>query len=45
MLGHRDETMTPNVYTSLFEDDVDLVSDRLVTMISEATVCQVPVPP
>lgn len=29
MLGHKDASMTLNVYASLFEDDLDDVSDRL----------------
>ena len=29
MLGHKDAAMTLNVYASLFEDDLDAVSDRL----------------
>ena len=29
MLGHKDASMTLNVYASLFEDDLDAVSDRL----------------
>ena len=29
MLGHKDAAMALNVYASLFEDDLDDVSDRL----------------
>jgi hypothetical protein len=29
MLGHKDAAMTLNVYASLFEDDLDDVSNRL----------------
>jgi len=29
MLGHKDAAMTLNVYASLFEDDLDAVSERL----------------
>jgi len=29
MLGHKDAAMTLNVYASLFDDDLDAVSDRL----------------
>ena len=36
MLGHKDAAMTLNVYASLFEDDLDDVSDRLDAALREA---------
>ena len=36
MLGHKDAAMTLNVYASLFEDDLDAVSDRLDDAIRKA---------
>ncbi len=36
MLGHKDAAMTLNVYASLFDDDLDTVSDRLDAAISQA---------
>ena len=36
MLGHKDAAMTLNVYASLFEDDLDAVSDRLDDAIHKA---------
>ena len=36
MLGHKDAAMTLNVYASLFEDDLDDVSDRLDAALLEA---------
>lgn len=36
LLGHKDAAMTLNVYASLFEDDLDTVSDRLDAAISAA---------
>jgi len=36
MLGHKDAAMTLNVYASLFEDDLDDVSDRLDASLLEA---------
>ncbi len=49
MLGHKDAAMTLNVYASLFEDDLDDVSNRLDAALLEAAhkaaaACQVPVP-
>jgi hypothetical protein len=41
MLGHQDASMTLNVYASLFEDDLDAVSDRLDEAISKAAVSSV----
>src|SRR4051794_14194313 len=38
MLGHKDAAMTLNVYASLFEDDLDLVSERLDAAIASAAV-------
>jgi integrase len=38
MLGHKDAAMTLNVYASLFDDDLDLVSERLDVVISQAAV-------
>jgi hypothetical protein len=37
MLGHKDAAMTLNVYASLFEDDLDDVSNRLDAALLEAT--------
>jgi hypothetical protein len=39
--GHQDAAMTLNVYASLFEDDLDLVSERLDAVISGAAVSPV----
>jgi hypothetical protein len=36
MLGHKDAAMALNVYASLFEDDLDDVSDRLDSALLEA---------
>jgi site-specific recombinase XerD len=36
MLGHKDASMTLNVYASLFEDDLDDVADRLDVAFTEA---------
>src|SRR5215218_3417000 len=36
MLGHKDAAMTLNVYASLFEDDLDDVSERLDAALREA---------
>jgi hypothetical protein len=36
MLGHQSAAMTLDVYASLFEDDLDALSDRLDAAISEA---------
>jgi hypothetical protein len=41
MLGHKDAAMTLNVYASLFEDDLDAVSDRLEATISAAAAASV----
>ena len=41
MLGHKDAAMTLNVYASLFEDDLDAVSDRLVAALSGASAASV----
>ncbi len=41
MLGHKDAAMTLNVYASLFEDDLNTVSDRLDVAISEAAAASV----
>ena len=41
MLGHKDAAMTLNVYASLFEDDLDTVSDRLDAAISAAAAASV----
>lgn len=38
MLGHQDAAMTLNVYASLFEDDLDAVSERLDAAIAKAAV-------
>ena len=35
MLGHKDAAMTLNVYASLFEDDLDDVSNRLDAALLE----------
>src|SRR4029453_11428924 len=54
MLGHKDAAMTLNVYAALFEDDLDVVSDRLDAAWREADAAvkyrypldeTVPVPP
>ena len=36
MLGHQSAAMTLDVYASLFEDDLDALSDRLDAAISQA---------
>ena len=36
MLGHKDAAMTLNVYASLFENDLDDVSNRLDAALLEA---------
>ncbi len=41
MLGHKDAAMTLNVYASLFEDDLDVVSDRLDAAILAARAASV----
>ena len=41
MLGHKDAAMTLNVYASLFEDDLDTVSDRLDAAVSAAAAASV----
>lgn len=41
MLGHKDAAMTLNVYASLFEDDLDAVSDRLDAAILAARAASV----
>jgi integrase len=41
MLGHKDAAMTLNVYASLFEDDLDYVSDRLDAALLEAAAASV----
>ncbi len=41
MLGHKDAAMTLNVYASLFEDDLDAVSDRLDDAIQNARAASV----
>jgi integrase len=41
MLGHKDAAMTLNVYASLFEDDLDDVSDRLDMALVEAAAASV----
>src|SRR5215203_1493648 len=41
MLGRKDAAMTLNVYASLFEDDLDDVSDRLDAAISAAAAASV----
>jgi hypothetical protein len=41
MLGHKDAAMTLNGYASLFEDDLDTVSDRLDAAISAAAAASV----
>jgi integrase len=33
MLGHAKASMTLDVYTDLFDDDLDVVADRLDTAI------------
>jgi integrase len=40
-LGHKDAAMTLNVYASLFEDDLDDVSDRLDAALLEAAAASV----
>ena len=45
MLGHKDAAMTLNVYASLFEDDLDDVSNRLNAALLEfAAACMRPKP-
>jgi integrase len=41
MLGHMDAAMTVNVYASLFEDDLDDVSNRLDAALLEAAAAYV----
>jgi hypothetical protein len=41
MLGHQDAAMTLNMYASLFEDDLDAVSERLDAAIAKASVSSV----
>src|SRR5215211_6526700 len=41
MLGHKDAAMTLNVYASLFEDDLDDVSNRLDAALLEAAAAYV----
>jgi integrase len=41
MRGHKDAAMTLNVYASLFEDDLDAVSDRLDDAIQQARAASV----
>ena len=41
MLDHKDAAMTLNVYASLFEDDLDDVSDRLDAALREAAAASV----
>jgi hypothetical protein len=46
MLGHKDAAMTLNVYASLFEDDLDDVSNRLDAALLEAAAARMrPDPP
>jgi hypothetical protein len=46
MLGHKDAAMTLNVYASLFEDDLDDVSNRLdAALLEAAAACLRPDPP
>ncbi|HEX3206190.1 MAG TPA: tyrosine-type recombinase/integrase, partial [Propionibacteriaceae bacterium] len=45
MLGHKDAAMTLNVYASLFEDDLDDVSNRLdAALLEAAAACARPEP-
>jgi integrase len=45
MLGHKDAAMTLNVYASLFEDDLDDISDRLdAAQLEAAAACVRPEP-
>src|SRR5215203_1248602 len=45
MLGHKDAAMTLNVYASLFEDDLDDVSNRLdAALLESAEACMRPKP-
>ena len=45
MLGHKDAAMTLNVYASLFEDDMDDVSNRLdAALLEAAAACVRPEP-
>jgi integrase len=45
MLGHKDAAMTLNVYASLFEDDLDDVSNRLdAALLEAAAACVRPEP-
>ena len=41
MLGHKDSAMTLNVYASLFEDDLDDLSERLDQALSLAAAASV----
>jgi hypothetical protein len=41
MLGHKDASMTLNVYASLFEDDLDDVADRLDVAFTAALAASV----
>jgi hypothetical protein len=41
MLGHKDAAMTLNVYASLFEDDLDDVSNRLDAALQQAAAAYV----
>jgi hypothetical protein len=45
MLGHKDAAMTLNVYASLFENDLDDVSNRLdAALLEAAAACMRPEP-
>jgi hypothetical protein len=45
MLGHKDAAMTLSVYASLFEDDLDDVSNRLdAALLESAAACMRPKP-
>jgi hypothetical protein len=45
MLGHKDAAMTLNVYASLFEDDLDDVSNRLdAALLAASAACMRPEP-
>ncbi len=41
MLGHKDASMTLNVYASLFEDDLDDVSERLDAALAASSAASV----
>lgn len=41
MLGHKDAAMTLNVYASLFDDDLNVVADRLDAALAEAAAASV----